>query len=86
MNRINLLAGANGVGRVDMVENRFVGMKSRGVYENARRHGSVGRAPGGGNCDMMHREVMLDARFAYSEVCPARLQRILVVPEMQTLL
>ena len=31
--RLNKLAGANGVGRVDMVENRFVGMKSRGVYE-----------------------------------------------------
>jgi len=27
------LAGENGIGRVDMVENRFVGMKSRGVYE-----------------------------------------------------
>ncbi|HAJ26811.1 MAG TPA: argininosuccinate synthase [Syntrophus sp. (in: bacteria)] len=33
MDKINELAGANGVGRVDMVENRFVGMKSRGVYE-----------------------------------------------------
>jgi argininosuccinate synthase len=33
MDQINLLAGKNGVGRVDMVENRFVGMKSRGVYE-----------------------------------------------------
>ena len=31
--RLNALGGANGVGRVDMVENRFVGMKSRGVYE-----------------------------------------------------
>ncbi len=31
--RLNAVAGANGVGRVDMVENRFVGMKSRGVYE-----------------------------------------------------
>jgi len=31
--RLNDLGGANGVGRVDMVENRFVGMKSRGVYE-----------------------------------------------------
>jgi len=31
--RLNEVAGANGVGRVDMVENRFVGMKSRGVYE-----------------------------------------------------
>ena len=29
----NNLAGANGAGRVDMIENRFVGMKSRGVYE-----------------------------------------------------
>ncbi len=31
--RLNSLGGANGIGRVDMVENRFVGMKSRGVYE-----------------------------------------------------
>jgi len=30
---LNKVAGANGVGRIDMVENRFVGMKSRGVYE-----------------------------------------------------
>jgi argininosuccinate synthase len=30
---LNQIAGANGIGRVDMVENRFVGMKSRGVYE-----------------------------------------------------
>ena len=30
---LNKLAGANGIGRVDIVENRFVGMKSRGVYE-----------------------------------------------------
>jgi argininosuccinate synthase len=33
LERLNRVAGANGVGRVDMVENRFVGMKSRGVYE-----------------------------------------------------
>jgi argininosuccinate synthase len=33
MDRINEIAGENGVGRVDLVENRFVGMKSRGVYE-----------------------------------------------------
>jgi len=31
--RLDKLAGANGVGRVDMVENRFVGLKNRGVYE-----------------------------------------------------
>ncbi len=31
--RLNALAGAHGIGRADIVENRFVGMKSRGVYE-----------------------------------------------------
>lgn len=31
--RVNELGGKNGIGRVDMVENRYVGMKSRGVYE-----------------------------------------------------
>jgi argininosuccinate synthase len=31
--RLNDLAGAHGIGRLDIVENRFVGMKSRGVYE-----------------------------------------------------
>ena len=30
---LNEIAGRNGIGRIDMVENRFVGMKSRGVYE-----------------------------------------------------
>ncbi|HOE65602.1 MAG TPA: argininosuccinate synthase [Candidatus Hydrogenedentes bacterium] len=33
MRKLNAIAGNHGVGRVDMVENRFVGMKSRGVYE-----------------------------------------------------
>ncbi len=33
LEKLNQVAGANGVGRVDMVENRFVGIKSRGVYE-----------------------------------------------------
>jgi len=33
LDHLNRIAGENGVGRVDMVENRFVGMKSRGVYE-----------------------------------------------------
>lgn len=45
LTRLNALGGANGIGRIDLVENRFVGMKSRGVYEtpggtillNARR-------------------------------------------------
>ena len=33
LGRCNRLAGAHGIGRVDLVENRFVGMKHRGVYE-----------------------------------------------------
>jgi argininosuccinate synthase len=33
VNELNTIGGRNGVGRIDMVENRFVGMKSRGVYE-----------------------------------------------------
>lgn len=33
MDKLNELGGKHGIGRVDMVENRFVGMKSRGVYE-----------------------------------------------------
>ena len=33
LEKVNLLAGKNGIGRVDLVENRFLGIKSRGVYE-----------------------------------------------------
>tara|TARA_Y100001980_G_C14536284_1_gene313033 strand:- start:254 stop:1435 length:1182 start_codon:yes stop_codon:yes gene_type:complete len=33
LTKLNLLAGKNGIGRVDLVENRFLGIKSRGVYE-----------------------------------------------------
>jgi len=32
--KLNKLGGANGIGRLDLVENRYVGMKSRGVYES----------------------------------------------------
>jgi argininosuccinate synthase len=47
LKRLNLLAGAHGIGRVDMVENRFVGLKSRGVYET----------PGGTVLHAAHRAV-----------------------------
>ncbi|MCP5060347.1 MAG: argininosuccinate synthase [bacterium] len=47
LSRANQLAGAHGVGRVDMVENRFVGLKSRGVYET----------PGGTLLHSAHRAV-----------------------------
>jgi argininosuccinate synthase len=43
--RLNALGGQNGIGRVDMVENRYVGMKSRGVYET----------PGGTILQVAHR-------------------------------
>ena len=33
LSKLNQLAGKNGIGRVDLVENRFLGIKSRGVYE-----------------------------------------------------
>ena len=47
MKVLNRLGGRNGVGRVDMVENRFVGMKSRGVYET----------PGGTILHFAHRQL-----------------------------
>ncbi len=47
MEQLNRLGGENGVGRVDLVENRLVGMKSRGVYET----------PGGSILLAAHREL-----------------------------
>ncbi|PYJ22888.1 MAG: argininosuccinate synthase [Verrucomicrobia bacterium] len=47
MQRLNKLGGKHGIGRVDIVENRFVGMKSRGVYET----------PGGAILHFGHRQM-----------------------------
>jgi argininosuccinate synthase len=47
MKLLNRLGGRNGIGRVDMVENRFVGMKSRGIYET----------PGGAILYVGHRQI-----------------------------
>ena len=47
MQALNKLGGKHGVGRVDMVENRYVGMKSRGVYET----------PGGAILHFAHRQM-----------------------------
>ena len=38
LTRLNELGGKHGIGRLDFVENRFVGMKSRGIYETPRRY------------------------------------------------
>ena len=47
LTRLNELGGANGIGRLDLLENRFVGMKSRGIYET----------PGGTILLMAHRGI-----------------------------
>jgi argininosuccinate synthase len=66
--RLNRLAGEHGVGRVDMVENRFVGLKSRGVYETPG--GTVLHAARRAvesitmDRDVMHERDRLSPRFA----------------------
>src|SRR5262249_11545234 len=47
MRALNRIGGKHGVGRVDLVENRYVGMKSRGVYET----------PGGAILHFAHRQM-----------------------------
>ncbi len=47
LQKLNEIGGKNGIGRVDMVENRYVGMKSRGVYET----------PGGTILHIAHRAI-----------------------------
>jgi argininosuccinate synthase len=60
LDKLNGLAGKNGVGRVDLVENRFIGIKSRGVYET----------PGGTVLYAAHRaieSVTLDKETAHAK-------------------
>ncbi len=47
LSHLNALGGSNGIGRIDIVENRYVGMKSRGVYET----------PGGTILHIAHRAI-----------------------------
>ena len=79
LTRLNELGKANGIGRLDLVENRFVGMKSRGVYET----------PGGTILLAAHRgdrEHHARPRGGAPEgqpdaaLCRADLQRLLVQP------
>jgi argininosuccinate synthase len=68
LGRLNALAGTHGIGRVDMVENRFVGLKSRGVYETPG--GTVLHAAHRAmesitvDRDVMHERDRLSPRFA----------------------
>ena len=60
LDKLNLLAGKNGIGRVDLVENRFIGIKSRGVYET----------PGGTVLYVAHRameSVTLDKKTVHAK-------------------
>ena len=60
LDKLNILAGKNGIGRVDLVENRFIGIKSRGVYET----------PGGTLLYAAHRameSVTLDKKTAHDK-------------------
>ena len=60
LDKLNNLAGKNGIGRVDLVENRFIGIKSRGVYET----------PGGTVLYSAHRaieSVTLDKETAHAK-------------------
>jgi len=60
LHKLNILAGKNGIGRVDLVENRFIGIKSRGVYET----------PGGTLLYTAHRameSVTLDKKTAHEK-------------------
>jgi argininosuccinate synthase len=66
LDKLNDVAGKNGIGRVDLVENRFIGIKSRGVYET----------PGGTVLHSAHRaieSVTLDKETAHAKerVMPA---------------
>jgi argininosuccinate synthase len=58
LRRLNAIAGENGIGRVDIVENRYVGIKSRGVYET----------PGGAVLHAAHRaleSIVLDREIMH---------------------
>jgi argininosuccinate synthase len=68
LRRLNRLAGEHGVGRVDMVENRFVGLKSRGVYETpggtVLHHAHRAMESITLDRDVMHERDRLSPRFA----------------------
>ncbi len=85
LEKLNAVAGANGVGRVDLVENRFVGMKSRGVYET----------PGGTVLYAAHRavetltmdrEVMLQRDMLAPKIAQLIYNGFWYAPEMEALM
>jgi argininosuccinate synthase len=85
LSKLNALGGANGVGRVDMVENRFVGMKSRGVYETPggtilyKAHRAV-------ESITMDREVMLARDLASPKIAQLIYNGFWYSPEMDLMM
>jgi argininosuccinate synthase len=83
--KLNALGGANGVGRVDMVENRFIGMKSRGVYETPggtilyKAHRAV-------ESITMDREVMLARDLASPKIAQLIYNGFWYSPEMDLMM
>jgi len=83
--RLNELGGRHGVGRVDMVENRFVGMKSRGVYETPggtilyAAHRAVEQLT-------MDREVMLQRDMLSPKIAQLIYNGFWYSPEMEALM
>ena len=78
LTRLNELGRDNGIGRVDLVENRFVGMKIARRVRDAGRHDPLCRAPGDGVADARPRG---DASQGQSDaaLCGAGLLRLLVL-------
>ena len=81
---LNKLGHDNGIGRLDLVENRYVGMKSRGMYET----------PGGTILLAAHRAIEFDharpgrrasQRRTHAKICRAHLQRVLVLARARAL-
>ena len=68
LEKLNLLAGKNAIGRVDLVENRFIGIKSRGVYETPggtlllNAHRAIESVTL--DKDTMHKKDMIMAKYA----------------------
>ena len=68
LDKLNQLAGKNGIGRVDLVENRFIGIKSRGVYETPggtlllNAHRAIESVTL--DKDTMHKKDMIMAKYA----------------------
>ena len=81
--RLNELGGPHGIGRVDLVENRFVGMKSRGVYETPGGTVLHHAPPGDGVADARSRRRPSQGR-AHAALRRARLHGFWFAPERAT--